>query len=138
VTEKIGIVGTIRTLIWGGFRLAEVLGVLLWCSASWASAVSLYQSSIEKTIVSQQTSLEVAICRQQWQSAIDLATALIGIPQISPAQRQAYVDLRHRLETLQSRSQYPDFVFQIEDPHLSGAISADRCRLIQAKTQDLL
>jgi hypothetical protein len=86
-----------------------------------------------ETIAAQQIKLEVAVCLQEWQRTIDLTTTLMGIPQISPAQRQTYVDLRHFLEDLQSRSAYPNFRVNFDDPRFPGQVSTDRCRAIQEK-----
>jgi len=118
-----------RRWVWGCFGLAEVMGLLLGSSVAWARFVS------PETIVAEQTNLGVAICRQQWQSAIDLTTNLIGVPQISPDQRQAYVDLRHLLEEIQSRSSYPNFLVNFDDSRFPSGVSTDRCRSIQEKIE---
>mgnify|MGYP003342563567 CR=1 FL=1 len=86
-----------------------------------------------ETIAAQQIKLEVAVCLQEWQRTIDLTTTLMSIPQISPAQRQTYIDLRHFLEDLQSRSAYPNFRVNFDDPRFPSQVSTDRCRAIQEK-----
>ncbi|MGA1408183.1 MAG: hypothetical protein ACO37W_00400 [Prochlorotrichaceae cyanobacterium] len=116
---------------WRWFGLLEVVGLALLSSP--ASGSALYWEDLQEAIAAQQTSLGVAICQQQWHSAIDVTTGLIGIPQISAAQRQAYVDLRHILEDLQSRSSLPNFVLDFDQPYFPAPVSSDRCRTIEEK-----
>jgi len=121
----------IRILVWGCCGLAQALGVQE--LGVLGSSVALARFVSPEAIGVEQTHLEVAICLQQWQNAIDLTTNLIGIPQISSDQRQAYVDLRHTLEDLQSRSPYPNFQVNFDDPRFPEEVSTDRCEAIQQK-----
>ncbi|MEY2977006.1 MAG: hypothetical protein ACO31I_00355 [Prochlorotrichaceae cyanobacterium] len=121
---------------WRWFGLLEVVGLALLSSP--ASASAPHWEALQEAIVAQQTSLGVAICQQQWPSAIDLTTGLIGIPQISAAQRQAYVDLRHILEGLQSRSSLPHFVWDVLDfnqPYFPDPVSSRNCGAIEEKVR---
>ena len=82
------------------------------------------------TIAELQTSLDIAICRQQWETAIYLTSQITGYPRLTAKQRQSYVALRHTLENWQSRSNDPDFVINFEDPSLPESLSRPFCEAV--------